>query len=84
MITQASKSKAQELQTLQEENAKSLALEVDKQTQAKKHCSDLEEQLRKTTTVVEEMQSKVESVSDLLQRASFAHCAVENMEILSK
>lgn len=64
MITQASKSKANELQTLQEENAKSLALEVDKQTQAKKHSSDLEEQLRKTRTVVEEMQSKVDSVSD--------------------
>jgi hypothetical protein len=63
--TQASKSKGLELRALQEDNARLLAVEVDKKAQAEARNSELDEQLHKSKATVEELLSKVESVSCL-------------------
>ncbi|KJK86957.1 hypothetical protein H633G_09202 [Metarhizium anisopliae BRIP 53284] len=71
-IIKANKSKALELQKLQEKNSRLVALEVDQKTQAENRNSDLEGQLRKARTTIEELQRKVERVEKTLSEESDA------------
>lgn len=77
-INQASKSKILELQALQEENARLLALEADKTAQAREHRSELEGQLSSTKATVDDMQSKLESVSSILSQTAASPVWLEN------
>ncbi|KHN99274.1 Vesicle tethering protein p115-like protein [Metarhizium album ARSEF 1941] len=67
---EANKSKASELQKLQEENSRLLTLEVEQKTQAETRNSYLEGQLRIARTRIEELQRKVERVEKTLLEES--------------
>ncbi|KAG6001212.1 hypothetical protein E4U21_004611 [Claviceps maximensis] len=62
-LMKASRNKALEIQGLQEQNEKLLAVEVDKREKIEALAEILKEQLRKTTADLEEMHEKAKTVS---------------------
>ncbi|TWU78936.1 hypothetical protein ED733_007999 [Metarhizium rileyi] len=82
-LMKASKTKALELQNLQQENAGFIALEVEKKTQAESRCSNLETELHKATTTAEELRRKVEQAeAKLLEESDTKKTAQAELEDL--
>ncbi|QUC23192.1 uncharacterized protein UV8b_07433 [Ustilaginoidea virens] len=77
-LIKAEKTRSLELQSLKEENATLLALEIGKKREAEERCIELQEKLGKTVVERDGLQERIQSIETTYRRESAARASTQS------